>query len=378
MKLVERGNEFKVISIRWRDQPNYEVIEQKVEVYRVAPLFIFSKIRYAIPNFVALSRKIRKVSKEWEPNVIVYSHIIYLTTLPIFWLKNRLNIPSIATTDAFPGISWFYGSKVVDVIGYLYSVLIGKLIFKLADGVQLMSSGLSEYAARFNLDGNKAFTIPRGVDTKLFKPRNNQKDLRKKLGIGENETVVLYIGRLDLVKGVDYLLQAAERILTSHNGIKFLIVGEGSLRQKYERFVKTFSQGVIFTGWREDVPQLMNIADIFVLPSLSEGAANVAMEASASALPVIATRVGEVPYIVANDKTGILVQPRDVDGLVEAVERLIDNPSLAKKMGEMGRKRIEERYSWGKICERLEEAYQEVIDRFNVPEHYKKKRASGR
>lgn len=366
MKLVERGNEFKVVSIRWRGQPNYEVIGEKIEVFRIAPLFIFPRIRYPIPNFIILTREIKKAYKYWNPDLIIYSHMIYLTALPIFWLKNRMSIPSVVTTDVLPGVSWFYGSKVVDGIGYVYTMLFGKRIFKLADGVQLLSSGLSEYVGKLNLASNRTFTIPRGVDTESFGLENEPKGLRNELGIAEQDVVVLYVGRLDLVKGVNYLLQAAERILASHNGIKFLIVGDGSLRQEYERFAKPFLLDIIFTGWRNDVPQLMNIADIFVLPSLSEGVANVAMEASASGLPVIATKVGEVPQIVSDGETGMLVEPKDVEGLVTATEKLIDNPSLAKKMGEAGRKRMEEKYNWDIICDRLEKAYQDVIERLKT------------
>jgi len=107
-----------------------------------------------------------------------------------------------------------------------------------------------------------------------------------------------------------------------------------------------------------------NNKNLLVLPSLSEGAANVVMEASASGLPVIATEVGEVPRIVLDGKTGILVKPKDIDGLVNALKKLIDNPLLAKEIEEAGRKRMEEEYSWDIICKKIENAYQEVIDRY--------------
>lgn len=366
-ELVERGSEFRIISIRWRGQSNCEVIGEKVEVYRIPPIFVFPKIRYPVPRFIALSRKIEQVCTNWNPDIIIYNHMIYLTTLPIFWLKNKLNVPSIVTTDAFPGISWFYGNKIVDFVGYLYSRLVAKKILKLADGIQLMTVQLLADTKRMNLnlDNSTIFVCSRGVDTELFEPRNDKSGLRKELGIEEDEIVVLYVGRLDLVKGVNYLLQAAKRILTNHDNIKFLIVGEGSLRQKYERFAKNLFQGIIFTGWRSDVSKLMNIANIFILPSLSEGTANVVMEASASGLPVIATEVGEVPRIVSNSETGILVKPKDVDRLVEAIERLIENPLAAENMGERGRRRIEESYGWEIICDKLEGAYRETIERFN-------------
>ena len=80
-------------------------------------------------------------------------------------------------------------------------------------------------------------------------------------------------------------------------------------------------------------------------------------------MPVVATAVGEVPQIVADGETGMLVKPKDVDGLVNKIETIINNPSLGKRMGEAGRRRMGEKYSWEIICEKLERAYQEVIDR---------------
>jgi len=89
----------------------------------------------------------------------------------------------------------------------------------------------------------------------------------------------------------------------------------------------------------------------------------VVMEASASGLPVVATAVGEVPQIVTDGETGRLVKPKDADGLAKRIEAIINNPLLGKKMGEAGRRRMEQKYSWEIICEKLEKAYQEVIDR---------------
>ncbi|MDI6814527.1 MAG: glycosyltransferase family 4 protein [Dehalococcoidales bacterium] len=124
-----------------------------------------------------------------------------------------------------------------------------------------MSSQLVEYVKKLDIEENKVFTIPSGVDTDLFQPRDGDERLKSELGSKENDTVVLYVGRLDLVKGVDYLLRAAKEILTNHDNadsIKFLIVGDGSLRKQYEKFARPFSENIIFLGFRNDVPKLMN------------------------------------------------------------------------------------------------------------------------
>ena len=367
IKLNERGHEFKVISIKWRGQSEYEKINEGTEVYRIP--YVFSRIRYPTPNFIKLTSKIKEICNNWHPDVIVYAHMEYLTALPSLYLRNKMKIPVIVTIDSLPGVTWFCGNKIIDAVGYLHSVLIGKRIFKVADGVQFLSSELYNYIPKLNIDVNKVFVITRGVDTEIFKPRNGKEFSRAELDIKENDMVVLYVGRLDLVKGVNYLLQAAKEIIPRYKNLKFLIVGDGSLRKEYEAFAESFPDNIIFTGFRKDIPELMNISDIFVLPSLSEGAANVVMEASASVLPVIATEVGEVPQIVLNGKTGILVNSKDVNALVNALKKLINNPLLAKEMGEAGQKRMEEKYSWETICRKLETFYKETIERHGMVTH---------
>ena len=365
LKHSERGHEFKVISIKWKGQSDYENINDGIEVYRIPYIFNFPTINYPIPNFIKLINEIKDICNNWHPDIIVYSHMEYLTALPSLYFKNKIKMPVIVTIDSLPGVTWFCGNKIVDTIGYLNSMLIGKRIFKVADGVQFLSSELYKYVPNLNIDKNKVFVITRGVDTELFKPRDGKDSFRKELGIEEEDVVVLYAGRLDLVKGVNYLLQAAKEIIPHYKNIKFLIVGDGSFREEYEAFAKSFSDTIIFTGFREDIPALMNISDLFVLPSLSEGAANVVMEASASGVPVIASKVGEVPQIVLDGETGILVKPKDVDGLVNALKKLIDDPLLAKEMGRPGRKRMEEEYSWEIICKRTESVYENVIESYN-------------
>lgn len=367
IKLGERGHEFKVISIKWRGQSDYEKIDNNIEVYRIPYLYLFRAVMYPVPNFIKLTRKIKEICNNWHPDVIVYSHMEYLTALPSLYFKDKIKIPVIIITGCLPGVSWFYGDKMVDIIGYIYTMLIVKRILKVADGIQLLNSEVYKYIQKLDVDMNKVFVIPRGTDLAMFKPGKGNNPLRKELGIKVEDIVVLYVGRLDLVKGVKYLIQTAKEIILHYKNVKFLIVGEGELRgsgEKYESFAQSFSSNVIFTGFREDIPALMDISDIFVLPSLSEEVPNVVLEASASGLPVVATKVGEVPKIVLDGKTGILVKPKDVDGLYVALKKLIDNPLLAKEMGKAGRKRIEEEYTWEKVCKKNEDAYGNIIEKW--------------
>lgn len=359
-KLSERGHEFKVVSMMWDGQTPYEQINNQVHVYRIP--YYFSIARYPLPSFIKLNRILNEICKCWNPDIVVFSHMQYLIALPILYLKSVNVKPTIVTIDALPGITWFCDIKLIDTIGYLHSIIIGKKIFQVADGIHVLASNLHDYIN--NIKKDNVFIIPRGVDTDVFKPQNSNLLLRKQLGIEENDFVGLYVGRLDPVKGVGYLIEAVNEVIPLYNNFKLIIVGDGSLRSKYEASVNNnITDNVIFTGYKDNIPEILNISDFFIMPSLSEGAANAVLEASASGLPVIATRVGEIPNIVDDGRTGLLVNPRDVDALVKSMIILIDNPLLAKDMGNLGRERIVKHYSWNIICKNIENHYSMVIDK---------------
>ncbi len=353
--LSQRGNKVRVVSVQWSGEPAYEVVGENVEIHRLPYIFTFPKIRYPVPNLFKFNRKIKEICRKESVDIIEFVTQVYLTTLPIFTVR-RLGIPIIIDVFGIPGSLWHYGNRTVDTIAGIYQRLFGDRILKLADGVLTENRSLCNYFSAIGIRAEKVYTITKGVDEGLFKPAIPDSSLKAALGIEDGEVVVLYVGRLDTVKGVNYLLEAAKSILIRHDKVRFLIVGDGSLRQEYERFAKPLFPKIIFTGWRDDIPQLMNLADMFVLPSLSEGAANVVMEASASGLPVIATEVGEVPQIVAHGETGLLVKPKDINGLVNGIETLLTNPSLTKEMGEAGRRRMVERYSQNIVLDMIEKA----------------------
>ena len=167
----------------------------------------------------------KKLNNIWHPDVIVYAHMEYLTALPSLYLRNKIKIPVIVTIDSLPGITWFSGNKIIDTIGYLNSMLTGKRVFKVADGIQFLSSKLCKCVSKLNIDEDKVFVITRGIDIELFKPRDGKEFLRAGLGIKEDDIVILYVGRLDIVKGVNHLRRAAKEIIPNYKNLKFLIGG---------------------------------------------------------------------------------------------------------------------------------------------------------
>jgi glycosyltransferase involved in cell wall biosynthesis len=353
IEMVKRGHEFAILTICWDNQPLIETFGDKIKVYRIKPFYIFPKIRYPVPNILTLDSTIKKICKEYYPDIIIYSHMAFLTALPVLWFKK---IPSIVTTDGFPGISWFYGDKRVDFIGRLYTKIIIRRMIKSSRGIQLLSNKLIEDEKYLKVKFKNVLVCSTGVDTKIFKPGNDIKDIRNALNLRVDDIVILYVGRLDLVKGVNYLIEAAKVITRKYKHSKFILVGEGNLRKEYEVLANSFNN-IIFLGWRKDIPQLMQMSNIFVLPSLSEGVPNVVMEACASGLPVIASNVGGVSQLITNRETGILIPSKDKDSLVSALDELIQKPLFAERLGKAGRLKMIEYYSWDIICEKLEKYF---------------------
>ena len=365
-KLVEMGHEIFIITIQRPNMPKFEIMDG-ISVYRF-PSYTISKIGYEIPNFLKLTQIIKKVCNEHKLDVLEFATPDFLTSIPALYIKKWINIPIIVTVNGLPGISWFSGNKIVDGVGYLYTNLIGKRIIKAGDGVRLLSSSLYDNLLKFGVDGERMKTIHRGVDTTVFHPYYNGYDVRKELGIREKDFFILFVGRLIKMKGVEYLIRAVKDLIPLYTNLKLGIVGDGDAREEYERMASSIKENVIFTGYSSDAYRFMCAADIVVLPSLCEGCPNIVLEAMACGTPVIASRVGAVQDIIENDRTGIIVEQKDVEGLKKTLVRLIEDQELARKMGEGGRERVEKEFTWDAVCKKLEKFYKDTLERNNKTE----------
>lgn len=159
--------------------------------------------------------------------------------------------------------------------------------------------------------------------------------------------VVGTLAHLSREKGHYYLLQAASLIRNVSSRMRFVIVGDGSCRQELEAQARELDleRCVQFTGFQGQPTEYLSGFDIFVLPSLSEGLSSAILSAMASGLPVIATNVGGIPELVRSEENGLLVPPADPAALAQAIQYLSENPEAAFRMGERGRRRVEEHFT---------------------------------
>jgi glycosyltransferase involved in cell wall biosynthesis len=227
---------------------------------------------------------------------------------------------------------------------------------------------LSDHVGRFverhgRVPREKIARIYYGLDPHAFAPpQGGGEEVREELGLPEGVPVLTMVARFAEQKDHATLLRAARLLKEEGADFRLLLVGDdpfGDHRQRMEALssVLDLCDRVIFTGVRQDVPRILAITTIFVMPSLWEGLGLVFLEAMASSLPVVSNRVSAVPEIVAHGETGILVPPGETDALKDALSRLIRDPVEAEKMGRAGRARLLSRFSLQAMVDDTEANY---------------------
>ena len=220
-------------------------------------------------------------------------------------------------------------------------------------------------ARRFSWAAAKVRVVPNGIDLERFAPRAPSVTLRAALQLPTSAPLAVSVGRHVPEKGYRHLVDAAARLEHTRPGVHWVLVGDGELRTELEAQARRLdlASRVHFTGSRNDVADLLALADVFVLPSESEGFGRVLVEAMAMARAIVATNVGGIPDIVLDGETGVLVEPANAVALAHAVRGLLDDPARAARLGAAGRRRAESTFSVGAHVDGIERVYHEVLGR---------------
>lgn len=205
----------------------------------------------------------------------------------------------------------------------------------------------------------KVVTIYNGIDLGRFAVSVDAFAKRRELGIGPEEPVVLQIGRLSAQKGPLYFLEAGALISRQKPEARFILAGDGPLREDVERKARELglSSRLSVLGWRDDVVELLAASDVVTLTSLWEGLPYTILEAMAMKKPVVASDVNGCREAVAEGETGFLVPPRKPEALAREVLKLLKDKELARRMGEKGWERVRERFSLEAMIRAVENLY---------------------
>ena len=206
--------------------------------------------------------------------------------------------------------------------------------------------------------------IANGAPLRSKKILNDEKITKHSLGLQDDYVCLGIVARLSKPKDHAILVKSIKALSRNYPNIHLLIIGDGPLKGDIEALIENLdaSAQITLLGERQDIPDILNILDIFVLTSSSEGIPMTILEAMAAKLPVVATNVGGIPQIVIDGKTGFLVTNKQQKELSDALERLIVDPNLRAKFGRNGRTLLEKNYSIKQTMEKYEVIYTHLID----------------
>jgi glycosyltransferase involved in cell wall biosynthesis len=348
-EFVRAGHAVVVVTAAHADLPNEEVI-QGVRILRGPATRLRVDRSTAIEQVVfILGATIRSLSllRGYRPDVVLA--FFGLPSGAVAWvLKTLFNIPYVVSLRGgdVPGFRpydfWLYHRLAVPFL---------RIIWHAAGAVVANSRGLRQLAATFDTR-TKILVVPNGVECDRFRREDRT----------WSQTRLLSVGRVVYQKGLDLALEALGGL--QHLGWEWFIAGDGpqleALRQQVKQ--KRVEDRVHLLGWMssEMLIREYQAASLFVFPSRHEGMPNAVLEAMASGLPVIASRIAGNEELVVSGETGLLVPPGDVRALREALGDLLGDETKRARMGRAARKRAKENYGWPVAADRYLEILQEV------------------
>jgi glycosyltransferase involved in cell wall biosynthesis len=244
--------------------------------------------------------------------------------------------------------------------------MVDRIVCRFVDHCIAVSEANAHYLIEEKgLPPSKVQVIHNGCDLQKFSPELlARRGLKLSLGFGNDDPVLLALGRLEPQKGHRFLLEAYAQVLREFPRARLVCVGEGALRQALEQQSQQLriQDSVRFVGLQSNVAEWLAMADISVLPSLFEGLPLVAIESLAAQRPMVATAVDGTPEVVVNEKTGLTVPPGNAPELATAILRLLRQPELGHRLARAGRQWVLEHFSQEQQIQKTQELYLRAWD----------------
>ena len=252
----------------------------------------------------------------------------------------------------------------------IYSAIFTPHVFRGASkfaAVSLEHARHSRLKGLFQSRWKDVVEVSNGVDVDIFSPGDDGRSLRLKFGIPDDDPIVLFVGVLDRAhhyKGLDKLLEAFNKL--NRADCHLIVVGDGELKKDFQRkardmriAARTFFAGLIPN---QELPEFYRAADVLVQPSLvPESFGLCLVECMACGKPVIASDSPGTRAVVSNNVDGLPVRPGDVGDLVKKIRLIIDDPGLKQKMGQQGRLKVKDKFTWSTVVDKLEALYLSVV-----------------
>jgi glycosyltransferase involved in cell wall biosynthesis len=272
-----------------------------------------------------------------------------------------------AAITRIPVVATFHNELFLQGRSEKHLFLKSLFIRKLASKIVLVANYMKDdYVNIAKFPEEKILTIYNGIDMDFMIDNFDESALRRELRLDRNDLLIGHIANFRIPKGHRFLIESAGLICKKMKNVKFLLIGDegdGNLKVEIERLINEMNleDNVRILGFRDDVRELLNLIDIFVLSSISEGLPLSVIEAMAASKPVVATDVGGLPEIVIPDETGFLVKAGNAHDLAGRLEVLLKNDDLRRQIGIRGRKVVEEKFSLNVMIDNYQQLYAELL-----------------
>ena len=299
---------------------------------------------------LAVTLRLRTLLKQLRPDIL---HTYLLHSNVLGRIVGRLvGVPVIVSSERTIGQANRWGR------------LATRLTNPLTNAVEVNSeTGARAIERDLGVPAGKIEVVRSGIDLDAFGGLSKRTEIRSELGLTGDQHLVLYVGRLRRVKGVEHGIRAFASASVQHENMHMALAGEGEQLGYLRNLANELgiSERISFLGVRNDLPDLFSAADSVLMPSLNEGFPRTAIEAMAAGKPVIATRVGGTPEAIVEGETGILVPSADIDAMASALVKLVGDRGLQSRLGKAGRRRAEQNYPVDNYVARLDGLYRQLL-----------------
>jgi glycosyltransferase involved in cell wall biosynthesis len=342
---VRLGNDVTVFTLGRKKSPK-TISENGYRVERFPIYFTVCGNSFAPGLIIELLKRKKSVDI-----IHAHSHLFFSTNVCVF-IRILHSAPLIITNHGL------ISASAPKWLNTLYKKTFSKATFRIADHIICYTDIEKENIAKMGIDPKKISVIHNGIDIRLFAPKGYKKS--------EDKKQILWVGRYVPGKGVEYLIEAFSYVQKKIPGTHLVLIGEGPEKAAIEDRVRKLhlQTSVTFIDHleNEELPEIYKNSDVFVLPSLMEGVPRTILEAMSCGVPVVITDLSHLVGIV--EGAGFVVPPKDPALLSAAIFTILEETSLAEKMGQRGRNRIEQDYSWEDTVEKTFALYESVIDSY--------------
>ncbi|MDD4363150.1 MAG: glycosyltransferase [Atribacterota bacterium] len=335
--------------------------DEEENIFRYHSVNLTNRVKY--PIAIPLSMRASKVINEFKPDII-HLHHPFVLSMPAIMYAEKLKIPKILTIHTQYERYAYYISPIPQAI---IQEAIKRIIFHLADKIDVIttpSESMKNFINKYKIKKD-IVVVPNAINLNLFQDRDQQEchSLKEKFEIKENDTTILYVGRISLEKNIEKIIQAVA--LIHEKGIiniKLLLVGDGTALEQMKKLVKTLKidKMVHFAGAvkNEVIKSYYQISDIFAFTSTSETFGLVIIEAMASGLPVLAVKAPGAVDIISDGKDGILSED-DVANFAIHLEKLIVDKNFRNYLSQAALLTAK-KYSFDSVADKMLEVYQRL------------------